>query len=43
MNEKEYALEQFEQALNKLKEGIESANDELGKDGVIKRFEFTFE
>jgi nucleotidyltransferase substrate binding protein (TIGR01987 family) len=30
-------------AFIKLKEGAEAAEDELDKDGVIQRFEFTFE
>jgi len=29
--------------LNKLKEGVANAKDELDRDGVIQRFEFTFE
>ncbi|MBI4430845.1 MAG: nucleotidyltransferase substrate binding protein [Candidatus Omnitrophica bacterium] len=30
-------------AVSRLKEGVKAAKDELDKDGVIKRFEFTFE
>ncbi len=37
------ALEKLEKAYIKLKEGVDSAKDELDKDGVIQRFEFTFE
>jgi len=44
MNQKiEYSLKKFQDALGKLVNGIEEANDELEKDGVIQRFEFTFE
>lgn len=38
-----YALKKLENAFLKLKDGVEVANDELEKDGVIQRFEFTFE
>ena len=44
MNEKiNLALEKPEDAYNQLHEGIALAKDELDKDGVIQRFEFTFE
>ena len=33
----------FERALERLKEAVERAQDELDKDGVIQRFEFTVE
>ena len=33
----------FEKALKRLKEAVEIAKDELDKDGVIQRFEFTIE
>ncbi len=33
----------FEKALNRLKQAVEIAQDELDKDGVIQRFEFTIE
>lgn len=36
-------IENFEKALNRLKEAVEKAQDELDKDGVIQRFEFTIE
>lgn len=38
-----YAFQELEKAFSKLKEGAASAQDELEKDGVIQRFEFTFE
>ncbi len=36
-------VQNFEKALNRLKEAVEHAKDELDKDGVIQRFEFTVE
>ena len=41
--ETDYALLKFRNALTRLREGTSQAEDELGKDGVIQRFEFTFE
>lgn len=41
--EVKYAVLNFEKAFIKLKDGAETAKDELAKDGVIQRFEFTFE
>lgn len=38
-----YAFQKLEKAFSKLKEGAAAAEDELQKDGVIQRFEFTFE
>ena len=38
-----YAFQKLEKAFSKLKEGAASAQDELDKDGMIQRFEFTFE
>jgi nucleotidyltransferase substrate binding protein (TIGR01987 family) len=38
-----YALRRLEDASFRLKEGASVAEDELEKDGVIQRFEFTFE
>ena len=38
-----FAIERYEQAVGRLREGINSVVDELDKDGVIQRFEFTFE
>ncbi len=44
MNEKaKYAIEKLQNAFFRLKQGTESAQEELEKDGVIQRFEFTFE
>jgi hypothetical protein len=42
-NELSYSLQKFNEAYNRLEEGIKIVTDELGEDGVIKRFEFTFE
>jgi len=39
----EISIENYTKALNKLIEGINQANDELDRDGVLQRFEFTFE
>jgi len=39
----EYSLKKLIDAHKRLEEGIEQAKDELDKDGVIQRFEFTFE
>ncbi len=36
-------VKNFENALKRLKEAVEIAKDELDKDGVIQRFEFTVE
>ena len=36
-------LEDFRRALTKLEDGLEQAQSELEHDGVIQRFEFTFE
>ncbi|UCB57671.1 MAG: nucleotidyltransferase substrate binding protein [Candidatus Omnitrophota bacterium] len=38
-----YSLKKLQDAFIKLKEGVKSAKEELEKDGVIQRFEFTFE
>lgn len=38
-----YSLELFEKALNRLEESIGDVSNDLSKDGVIQRFEFTFE
>jgi nucleotidyltransferase substrate binding protein (TIGR01987 family) len=43
MKEIKIAAKHYTDALNRLIEGIEEANDGLGRDGVIQRFEFTFE
>ena len=39
----EHAVQRLGDAYSKLKHGVDTAKDELGKDGVIQRFEFTFE
>ncbi len=38
-----YAIKKFRDSVESLKEGVDQAQDELDKDGVIQRFEFTFE
>jgi nucleotidyltransferase substrate binding protein (TIGR01987 family) len=38
-----YAIQKLEDAYVKLRNGVVLAKDELDKDGVIQRFEFTFE
>lgn len=38
-----FAFEKFEKVLGKLKQGADTARAELESDGVIQRFEFTFE
>lgn len=38
-----YALGKFEAAFTRLEQAVEQAVDELDRDGVIQRFEFTFE
>jgi len=42
MNEK-IKLEDLKSALNRLKEGVSEVKNDLDQDGVIQRFEFTFE
>lgn len=42
-NEITYALSKLERSWKRLKEGVEGTSDQLDEDGVIKRFEFTFE
>jgi len=39
----EYALKKLSSAVAKLKQGTEEADTELEQDGVVQRFEFTFE
>jgi nucleotidyltransferase substrate binding protein (TIGR01987 family) len=41
--ELEYSLKNLSNALEKLEEGLKKTKDQLDKDGVIQRFEFTFE
>ena len=36
-------INNFEKALNRLEEAVKIAKDDLDKDGVIQRFEFTIE
>ena len=36
-------IDNFEKGLNRLKEAVKRAKDDLDKDGVIQRFEFTVE
>ena len=44
MNEElNYALKKFKDATAKLEEGVQKAEGELERDGVIQRFEFSFE
>ena len=38
-----YSLKKLNDAVKRLNEGIKSAKDQLDQDGVIQRFEFTFE
>src|SRR4030042_4788716 len=42
-DELNYSLEKLQKAFSRLQESIQKASDELDRDGVIKRFEFTFE
>ncbi|MDQ3021560.1 MAG: nucleotidyltransferase substrate binding protein [Bacteroidota bacterium] len=42
-DELKIAVANFQNAFNSLENGIKEANGELQKDGVIQRFEFTFE
>lgn len=42
-NEALIKIENFEKSLQRLKEAVETAEDDLDKDGVIQRFEFTVE
>lgn len=43
MKEIEISVANYSRAFKKLSEGIDLAEDELSRDGVIQRFEFTFE
>jgi nucleotidyltransferase substrate binding protein (TIGR01987 family) len=38
-----YSLGKFGDALQQLQKGLAAVNDDLTRDGVIKRFEYTFE
>ncbi|MBI1870975.1 MAG: nucleotidyltransferase substrate binding protein [Chlamydiae bacterium] len=42
-DELKYAISKFGKAVTRLKEGARRSRDDLDKDGVIQRFEFTFE
>lgn len=42
-DEIKYSFEKFNKALFRLSEGVKKAKDQLDNDGVIQRFEFTFE
>ncbi|HMN47606.1 MAG TPA: HI0074 family nucleotidyltransferase substrate-binding subunit [Ignavibacteriaceae bacterium] len=42
-DELKYSIEKFNKALLRLNNGIKKAKDQLDNDGVIQRFEFTFE
>jgi nucleotidyltransferase substrate binding protein (TIGR01987 family) len=42
-NELNYSFEKLKEALKKLDDGIKQEKDQLDRDGVIQRFEFTFE
>ena len=42
-DELKYSIEKFNKALSRLNIGIKKAKDQLDNDGVIQRFEFTFE
>ncbi len=41
--EVKFSLEKLKKAFKKLDDAIKEASDELDRDGVIQRFEFTFE
>lgn len=43
MNEIEISVNNFTRAVDKLVEGINEADSELDRDGVLQRFEFSFE
>jgi len=42
-DEFKYSFEQFNKALSQLSDGVKKTKDQLDRDGVIQRFEFTFE
>jgi nucleotidyltransferase substrate binding protein (TIGR01987 family) len=42
-DELDYSIKKLTDAFKKLDKGIQNASDELTRDGVIQRFEFTFE
>ena len=41
--ELKHSFDKFNSAISRLEEGIEISKDKLDEDGVIQRFEFTFE
>ena len=43
IEEVKYSLEKLRKAFKRLDEAVKEASDELDRDGVIQRFEFTFE
>ncbi len=43
IEEVKYSLEKLKRAFKRLDEAVREASDELDRDGVIQRFEFTFE
>ena len=42
-DELKYSFGKFKEAVKKLDDGIKQVKDQLDQDGVIQRFEFTFE
>ena len=42
-NKVDYSLGKLKEAYSRLEDGLASAKDDLDMDGVIQRFEFTFE
>jgi len=42
-DEFKYSFEQSNKALSQLSDGVKKTKDQLDRDGVIQRFEFTFE
>jgi nucleotidyltransferase substrate binding protein (TIGR01987 family) len=42
-NELKYSFSKLKEAVDRLDEGIKKTEDQLDRDGVIQRFEFTFE
>jgi len=42
-NELQFSVSKLSDAIRKLQDGVTEAKDELTRDGVIQRFEFTFE
>jgi len=42
-NELKYSVEKLNKAVKRLADGLKKSKDQLDRDGVIQRFEFTFE